>query len=216
VALGFGSGGASVHAATRRRADHDGVLQWNGRLRRRRPICASRRLGNRSDAEEFATEAFLPVLRRRPRHARARSGVSGVLQEDFPDGSCLSDDSAAPMESSATESTAVSPPCATARQRLSGQGDPPLVTHGRPGVLSRFGVMFFDDPHGAFADLHHALRPGGRLVFSGRTPLDPRGLGDPRRRLPRLRGLARTRPPVMRPRWRRVTHQSDHLRMDSR
>jgi SAM-dependent methyltransferase len=30
--------------------------------------------------------------------------------------------------------------------------------------ISRFGVMFFDDPVGAFANLRRALRPGGRLV----------------------------------------------------
>ncbi|GAB3959118.1 methyltransferase domain-containing protein [Actinoallomurus acanthiterrae] len=32
-------------------------------------------------------------------------------------------------------------------------------------VLSRFGVMFFDDPTAAFANLRRALRPGGRLAF---------------------------------------------------
>ncbi|MGH8984729.1 MAG: class I SAM-dependent methyltransferase [Acidimicrobiia bacterium] len=32
-------------------------------------------------------------------------------------------------------------------------------------VVSRFGVMFFDDPHAAFANLARALRPGGRIVF---------------------------------------------------
>jgi len=33
-------------------------------------------------------------------------------------------------------------------------------------VLSRFGVMFFDDPSAAFANLGRALRPGGRLAFT--------------------------------------------------
>ncbi|WP_305825192.1 class I SAM-dependent methyltransferase [Massilia brevitalea] len=32
-------------------------------------------------------------------------------------------------------------------------------------VLSRFGVMFFDDPVAAFANLRQATRPGGRLCF---------------------------------------------------
>jgi SAM-dependent methyltransferase len=32
-------------------------------------------------------------------------------------------------------------------------------------VLSIFGVMFFEDPEDAFANLRRALRPGGRLVF---------------------------------------------------
>jgi SAM-dependent methyltransferase len=37
---------------------------------------------------------------------------------------------------------------------------------GRFDVLfSRFGVMFFADPTAAFANLHRALKPGGRLAF---------------------------------------------------
>ncbi|AXB75768.1 class I SAM-dependent methyltransferase [Novosphingobium sp. P6W] len=32
-------------------------------------------------------------------------------------------------------------------------------------LYSRFGVMFFDDPAGAFAALRGALKPGGRLAF---------------------------------------------------
>jgi len=32
-------------------------------------------------------------------------------------------------------------------------------------VVSRFGVMFFDDPEVAFANLARAARPGGRLCF---------------------------------------------------
>jgi SAM-dependent methyltransferase len=38
-------------------------------------------------------------------------------------------------------------------------------------VISRFGMMFFDDPWAAFANLARALRPGGRLVFV--CPQDP-------------------------------------------
>jgi SAM-dependent methyltransferase len=33
-------------------------------------------------------------------------------------------------------------------------------------VYSQFGVMFFEDPTAAFANLRSALRPGGRLVFA--------------------------------------------------
>lgn len=32
-------------------------------------------------------------------------------------------------------------------------------------LFSRFGVMFFDDPTGAFTHMRHALRPGGRVAF---------------------------------------------------
>lgn len=33
-------------------------------------------------------------------------------------------------------------------------------------LFSRHGVMFFDDPVGAFKNLERILRPGGRLIFS--------------------------------------------------
>jgi SAM-dependent methyltransferase len=33
-------------------------------------------------------------------------------------------------------------------------------------LYSRFGVMFFEDPPGAFANLHNAMKPGGRLAFA--------------------------------------------------
>jgi len=46
---------------------------------------------------------------------------------------------------------------------------------GRDLVYSRFGVMFFQDPTAAFANLRRALRPGGRVAFAcwqeiGRNP----------------------------------------------
>lgn len=44
------------------------------------------------------------------------------------------------------------------------------ATHALPAasfdvLVSRFGVMFFEDPDAAFANLARALRPGGRLAF---------------------------------------------------
>ncbi|CAN7529075.1 methyltransferase domain-containing protein [Phenylobacterium sp. LjRoot219] len=33
-------------------------------------------------------------------------------------------------------------------------------------AISRFGVMFFEDPTAAFANIRRALRPGGKLVFA--------------------------------------------------
>lgn len=38
-------------------------------------------------------------------------------------------------------------------------------------LLSRFGVMFFDDPVAAFGNLHGAIEPGGRLAFVCWQPL---------------------------------------------
>jgi len=49
------------------------------------------------------------------------------------------------------------------------QGDAqvyPLPPAGFDAVVSRFGVMFFDDPVAAFANIGRALRPGGRIAFT--------------------------------------------------
>ncbi|MFB6615093.1 class I SAM-dependent methyltransferase [Streptomyces sp. NPDC085524] len=48
------------------------------------------------------------------------------------------------------------------------QGDAqvhPLPDEGFDAVISRYGMTFFTDPVAAFANLHRALRPGGRLAF---------------------------------------------------
>lgn len=64
------------------------------------------------------------------------------------------------------------PMLAAARERAPGvtfvQGD--AQTHPLPRaaydlVVSRFGLMFFDDPAAAFANLGGTLAPGGRLAF---------------------------------------------------
>jgi SAM-dependent methyltransferase len=48
-----------------------------------------------------------------------------------------------------------------------------LTVEGTPYdvVISRFGVMFFDDPVAAFANMARATRPGGRLAMVVWTPL---------------------------------------------
>ncbi len=47
------------------------------------------------------------------------------------------------------------------------QGDAQTASFDDPFdvVLSRFGVMFFDEPEAAFVNLARAARPGGRLCF---------------------------------------------------
>jgi SAM-dependent methyltransferase len=67
------------------------------------------------------------------------------------------------------------PMLAVARRRAEGsgadvtfvQGDAQTASIGQPVdvVMSRFGVMFFDDPIAAFANLARATRSGGRLCF---------------------------------------------------
>ncbi|MEV0390364.1 methyltransferase domain-containing protein [Nonomuraea sp. NPDC050643] len=45
-------------------------------------------------------------------------------------------------------------------------------------AMSRFAVMFFADPIAAFANVHRALRPGGRLAFLSLTDLTGTDLGE--------------------------------------
>jgi len=48
------------------------------------------------------------------------------------------------------------------------QVDAQTHAFGEPGLdvlLSRFGVMFFDDPKAAFTNIGRAVRPGGRIAF---------------------------------------------------
>ena len=66
------------------------------------------------------------------------------------------------------------PLLALARQRAAGRSNVRLVDADAATcefspeydlLMSRFGVMFFDDPQGAFANLRRAAAPGGRLAF---------------------------------------------------
>lgn len=77
---------------------------------------------------------------------------------------------------SATGIDVSAPMLATARTRASAAGVPATFVEadaqtadlGGPldAIISRFGVMFFDDPVAAFTNLAGALRPGGRLAFT--------------------------------------------------
>jgi SAM-dependent methyltransferase len=66
------------------------------------------------------------------------------------------------------------PLLALARQRAAGRSNVRFIeadaaTHAFAPeydlLVSRFGVMFFDDPPAAFANIRRAARPGGRLAF---------------------------------------------------
>lgn len=62
-------------------------------------------------------------------------------------------------------------------------------------ALSRFGVMFFDDPISAFANLRSALRAGGRLAFASWGRLED----NPWFAIPLEVGIQRLGPPAPRP-----------------
>ena len=65
------------------------------------------------------------------------------------------------------------PMLALAKKRLDGRGDTILTDaseyqdqEGFDLIMSRFGVMFFDDPDAAFANINTNLKPDGRMCFA--------------------------------------------------
>jgi SAM-dependent methyltransferase len=77
-----------------------------------------------------------------------------------PAGNALGIDISAPMLAVASAST-------TAQNIRFAQQDAQTARFDTAldAAFSRFGVMFFADPTAAFANIHAALRPGGRLAF---------------------------------------------------
>jgi SAM-dependent methyltransferase len=60
------------------------------------------------------------------------------------------------------------------------QGDAqihPFPAAGFDVAISRFGIMFFTDPVAAFANIGHALRPGGRLALLALRDMSGNDLG---------------------------------------
>ncbi len=65
------------------------------------------------------------------------------------------------------------PMLALAKERLGDRGETALADaseyrdeNGFDLIMSRFGVMFFDDPNVAFANIYSNLKPGGRMCFA--------------------------------------------------
>jgi SAM-dependent methyltransferase len=79
-----------------------------------------------------------------------------------PDGHVLGVDISEPMLARARERAAALPQVAVC---LADAQTYPFAPASADAVYSRFGVMFFDDPRAAFANLRAALRPNGQLAF---------------------------------------------------
>ena len=60
-------------------------------------------------------------------------------------------------------------------------------------IISRFGLMFFDDPGAAFANMARGLKPDGRLVFPAWAPATE----NPWFLIPRAAAIARVRKPAL-------------------
>ena len=86
-----------------------------------------------------------------------------------PDGHCVGLDISRPMVAAArVRATAEGVANATF---VEGDAQTMVLDRGRyDAVVSRFGVMFFDDPEGALTNLAHLTAPGGRLCVAVWAP----------------------------------------------
>jgi SAM-dependent methyltransferase len=88
------------------------------------------------------------------------------------DGSCLGVDISAPLVVAA-QARAARERVGNARFLCADAQTAPLEPGGFDAVISRFGVMFFEDPDAAFANIRRALKPGGRLTcVAWRSPME--------------------------------------------
>lgn len=93
-----------------------------------------------------------------------------LASEVGPDGAVLGADISAPMLAIARRRAAEAG-LANVRFIEADAQTHPFAPGGVDAVFSRFGVMFFADPPAAFANIHRAVRPGGRLGFVCWRPL---------------------------------------------
>ncbi len=101
--------------------------------------------------------------------------TSALLAERVGPGGCvLGVDISAPMLERAREKLATLPP--DTRQVLAFEQADAATFKFAPAhfdlLYSRFGVMFFDDPTAAFANMRTALKPGGRVALLCWGPLE--------------------------------------------
>jgi SAM-dependent methyltransferase len=89
-----------------------------------------------------------------------------------PDGYALGADISAPLVAAARERADAEGLANAAFVQADAQTHP-FEAENFDAVMSRFGVMFFDDPEAAFANFRRAARPGGKLAFvAWRSPAE--------------------------------------------
>lgn len=128
--------------------------------------------------ERLLDDAFEPVSARVLDLANIRSGQSVidigcgtgaqtlmVSERIGPEGSVLAADVSRPMLERA-RARAQAQGAGNIRFELCDAQTHDFARDAFDAIVSRFGVMFFDDPVAAFSNLRTALRPGGILAFA--------------------------------------------------
>ncbi|MBO9410682.1 MULTISPECIES: class I SAM-dependent methyltransferase [unclassified Ruegeria] len=116
------------------------------------------------------------------------TGASTILaaQAVGPDGHVLAADFSQPFLKRAAERAQTNSHANIGFQFADAQTHP-FEEGDRDILISRFGVMFFEDTVAAFANMARALKPGGRMCFAAWGPLS----GNPWFRLPHIAATER-------------------------
>ncbi|KSB88758.1 SAM-dependent methyltransferase [Caulobacter vibrioides] len=140
------------------------IADWNGRTGERW-VANQARLDRMLKAYgRAAVEAAAPAAGEQVLDIGCGAGAGSLEIAALvgPSGAVLGVDVSEPLVERARELAAET---ANARFQVADASRALLPVEDFDLLFSRFGVMFFDDPAGAFAHMRRALKPGGRLAF---------------------------------------------------
>ncbi|HEX7643602.1 MAG TPA: methyltransferase domain-containing protein [Burkholderiaceae bacterium] len=142
----------------------DPVGDWNGRSGERWAANQARLDAVVAVFGQAAIDAAAPVEGERVLDVGCGAGASSLALAALvgPRGQVLGVDISEPLIGRAR---ALAPQGTPALFRVADASSAELPEGAFDILFSRFGVMFFDDPTGAFAHMRRALRLGGRLAF---------------------------------------------------
>ncbi|MCW2318559.1 SAM-dependent methyltransferase [Rhodoblastus acidophilus] len=142
----------------------DQVADWNGQSGERWVAFQTRLDAMLAVFGQAAIEAASPATGERVLDVGCGSGAStlALASRVGADGQVLGVDISEPLIGRAR---ALAPQDTPALFRVADASSAELPEGGFDILFSRFGVMFFDDPKGAFAHMRRALRPDGRVAF---------------------------------------------------
>lgn len=140
------------------------IADWNGQSGERWVANQARLDAMLAVFGKAAIEAAAPVMGERVLDVGCGAGASSLALAALvgAGGRVLGVDISAPLIGRAR---ALAPQDSTALFLVADASSAKLPEGEFDILFSRFGVMFFDDPAGAFAHMRRALKPGGRVSF---------------------------------------------------
>lgn len=140
------------------------IADWNGQSGERWVANQARLDAMAAVFGQAAIEAAAPATGERVLDVGCGAGASSLAlaARVGADGHVLGVDISEPL---IVRARALAPPDTPALFQVADASSAELPEGAFDLLFSRFGVMFFDDPTGAFAHMRRALRPGGRVAF---------------------------------------------------